>query len=402
MQKSLNKKRLAIVVSGGNLDIPKGLVNAALNRIKHLKEIAEYQIDAFYFYQKRLPLSLSSILYSLKKEIREVNGVSLRLIKYIEFYSDKKYIRILARLLNKARGVNLGDIFLCSKSAGRFKKYDALSVHSNDGAFMALEAKRKYGVPYFVTWHGSDIHSTPFEIEEIKLPTIEAIEEAECNFFVSNALKEASDKLTQKSRKDVLYNAASDIFIRFPDEERKELRRKFGVEKTKVVTFAGTIREIKNALLLPAIFEEVSKQYSGDVVLWVIGNGSQQEELKKQLSDRNLQFRFWGFKPTEAMPELLNCTDVFVIPSKNEGFCLAAVEALRCGANAVGSKVGGIPEVIGEKFCIQFGENFEERFALRVVSLLETPEKQVVNDCFDWRATARKEDSFYRGFLGNL
>jgi glycosyltransferase involved in cell wall biosynthesis len=44
--------------------------------------------------------------------------------------------------------------------------------------------------------------------------------------------------------------------------------------------------------------------------------------------------------------ELLNCADVFLLPSDLESFGLAVLEAMACGVPAVCSKTGGIPEVV--------------------------------------------------------
>ena len=56
---------------------------------------------------------------------------------------------------------------------------------------------------------------------------------------------------------------------------------------------------------------------------------------------------FFGNQPSSVMPDIMNCIDVLVLPSLNEGLPLVCAEALSCGAAVVGSDVGGIAEVIG-------------------------------------------------------
>ena len=70
------------------------------------------------------------------------------------------------------------------------------------------------------------------------------------------------------------------------------------------------------------------------------------------------------------MPALMNCIDVLVLPSINEGLPLVCAEALRCGANVVGSDVGGIAEVIGHENVVPLGEGFERQMAEKVVEML--------------------------------
>ena len=47
----------------------------------------------------------------------------------------------------------------------------------------------------------------------------------------------------------------------------------------------------------------------------------------------------------EVLP-LLSVSDVFLLPSAEESFGLAALEAMACGVPVVASRVGGVPEVI--------------------------------------------------------
>ena len=88
------------------------------------------------------------------------------------------------------------------------------------------------------------------------------------------------------------------------------------------------------------------------------------------------------------MPIFLNCTDLLLLPSKKEGLPLVLVEALNCGCKVVGSNVGGIKEVIGEKNVVDYpSDNFVENFAVKVVERLRTSDpmdEQSINDEFSW------------------
>lgn len=389
------RKKLAVLIPGGNLNVRKGLVNASLSRVSHLIAVADYDVEAFYLLQEVWPLTIGSLL-RLRPETRVIDGIKIRILKRIEFQTGLRFVRVFLRKYNSFTHRGLYDMDGYRRFARFFKDYDAISVHFNDGAFIASEVKRRYGVPFFVTWHGSDIHSLPFCIERFRTPTIAAIEEAECNFFVSRALLEISDELTRKGRKEVLYNGADSSFYRYDEDIRKQLRERFGLRDEKVVTFAGAIREIKNVMLLPDIFSRVKELYAGSVKFWIIGNGVQEKEVAQKAENLGVDIKFWGAQPLNEMPGFFNCTDVLVLPSKNEGLPLVTLEAIHCGANAVASRVGGLPESIGEDFCITVDDDFVESFANKTVSLLGARKEQKVLPEFDWNRTAIKENTFYQ------
>ena len=48
----------------------------------------------------------------------------------------------------------------------------------------------------------------------------------------------------------------------------------------------------------------------------------------------------------EGLVDILNSSDIFLIPSQSESFGLAALEAMACGLPVVSSSVGGLPELV--------------------------------------------------------
>ena len=55
---------------------------------------------------------------------------------------------------------------------------------------------------------------------------------------------------------------------------------------------------------------------------------------------------FWGTR--DDVPELLAGSQVFVLPTKWEGFPISILEAMRAGLPVIASDVGGVREAVGE------------------------------------------------------
>lgn len=80
---------------------------------------------------------------------------------------------------------------------------------------------------------------------------------------------------------------------------------------------------------------------------FIAGEGSQRPMLEALILEKGLQscFHLLGFqaKPEDFLKEI----DVFVLPSRSEGFPLALIEALAMGLPCIATRVGGIPEMLG-------------------------------------------------------
>ena len=373
-----DQKKIAIIVAA-NIYEQKGLFLAVHNRCRHLKRIANYEIDVFL---------LSSYKdYIVSKILREET-----------YKRPKSYIKDEIRYIILWRRNSVIDYILYHKLHQReffhyiynknilhlFQNYDLLDVHSGCGE-IALDFKKKFGKPYVITWHGSDIHTEPFQNNTIFSKTKEIIENADCNFFVSSALLYLSDKITTKGAKQVLYNGKAKEFIVYDYSKRESLIKKLNSQKKKIIAFVGNLVPIKNIKDLPGIFHIIYKNIP-NAEFWIICDGP----LKKKLCEVTilLPSKFWGNIDSKRMPDMMNCIDLVVVPSINEALSLVAIEALGCGCNVVGSNVGGIPEVIGINNVFNLDENFIENISGRAIEMLNKDIKQELDSKFNWNASA--------------
>lgn len=388
------QKKIAII-SDGNIYNRKGQFNAVHNRIKYLKNIADYDIDVFLLstYDTFISRFLRHSSKAPKVPTTEIDGIKYN-IKWIKF-SIIDYI-----LFIKFKKNVVFRTFFLKKLSKEFSKYDLLSVHSYDGGMLALISNQRYGTPYCVTWHGSDIHSLPNANKFARNNIKRIIENAKSNFFVSRKLLEQSNKITTEGNKTVLYNGYNGNFKKYTEEIRNKIKKELNVENKKVVGFVGNIIEIKNANLLPSIFHSIQKKYSESIAFWIIGDGHLRHSIEKTIfNDKTINVKFWGNQPPESIPNFMNCLDVLILPSKNEGLPLVTVEAIACGANVVGSDVGGISEAIGKEFCFELNDNFVDNISSKVVELLYKPQLQTLSNVFNWKNTAIKENTIYKKIL---
>lgn len=387
-------RKKILVLANGDVYERRGFFNAVISRTKHLKAICDYDIEMLLLstYEPWIVRKLRHTKKKNRPKEIEIEELQIR----VDWCRFSLFDYVMNVKLHK--GVFFKKLHNRSV-VGKLQGYDFIIAHSNECGELAKAAKEKYGTSYSVTWHGSDIHSEPFNNPSAFGTTKAIIEDADINFFVSKALLNTSERITTQGNKQVLYNGYNTAFRRYSDEERLRLRQKYGVIDKKVVVFAGGFLAVKNILTIPLIFRSITNKIQ-EVECWMIGGGKYFNQVKEMAKD--LPVRLWGNQEPEAMPGFLNAADVLILPSINEGLPLTVVEGLASGCNVVGSLVGGIPEVIGEDNCVDLNDpQFVDKFAEKVVAYLQAEShiEQPLKTEFDWNRIAMEELKAIRQFL---
>ncbi len=137
-----------------------------------------------------------------------------------------------------------------------------------------------------------------------------------------------------------------------PEVSGETIRARYNLGKNKIALFVGaltTFHAYKGVDVLIRAFSLVSKQCEGTRLL-VVGGGNllnsyKQLALELEISDLVI---FAGYVDDNELPEYYAASDFAVLPSKDssEGFGLVLIEAMACGKAVIGSKTGGIVDVI--------------------------------------------------------
>lgn len=104
---------------------------------------------------------------------------------------------------------------------------------------------------------------------------------------------------------------------------------------------------------------------------YIAGSGRKRAQLEANAPDN---VTFCGEIPNERIPEFLNKSDIYFQPSKQEGLCMAVIEAMACELPVVASSVGGITEsVVPEETGYLCDSGEIECFSRRLEQLEENP-----------------------------
>jgi glycosyltransferase involved in cell wall biosynthesis len=127
---------------------------------------------------------------------------------------------------------------------------------------------------------------------------------------------------------------------------REEARERLALSGGGLVIGAvGRLEEQKGHTYLVAALPEL-KRAIPDMTVLLVGEGRQQEALRRQVRELGLQstVRFLGTR--RDLPEIFRALDLFVQPSLWEGLPLALLKAMGAGLPVVATRVSGSQEVI--------------------------------------------------------
>lgn len=269
---------------------------------------------------------------------------------------------------------------------------------------IAYWINKKFKKPYIVTYHGSDVHTMPFENEHIKIKVLQIMENAKQNIFVSKKLMDTARELgyTGDNCTASRNGVNTKNFYIISDTEKNSIKEKYNISG-KNVGFVGAINKIKRADKFAEIFDKIKQLDSNnEYTFTVVGDGPLRAQVEKECKEKGLKVVFTGNQDVDMVRNLMNTMDVMIIPSRREGFGCVITEANACGVSTVGSDAGGIPEAIGiDENIVADGEDFETRIAKRVVEVAnsendrESISKNTLEN-FSWNKIAEDEASFYR------
>ncbi len=224
---------------------------------------------------------------------------------------------------------------------------DLLHVHyaipHSISAILARESlKPKRYLPVITTLHGTDI--TLVGADRSYLPiTRYGIVQSDGVTAISHYLKEATKEIFQFDDIEVIPNFICQTdYARHPVEV---LRSSLAPEREPLLVHVSNFRPVKRPVDCVEILARVL-QKGVATRLVMVGDGSERTNVEHRARCLGIYDKciFVGKQPN--IVDYLSAADVLLLPSEQESFGLAALEAMACEVPVIASRVGGIPEVV--------------------------------------------------------
>ena len=227
------------------------------------------------------------------------------------------------------------------------EKLDVLHVHyaipHASAAYMAKQILRARGIqiPVVTTLHGTDITLVGKDASFEPVVTF-SINQSDGVTSVSADLRRETYEYFAIEKDITVIPNFIDLH-RFKKQEKSHFRAAIAPDGEKLLIHTSNFRTVKRVEDVLRIFVGVREQIPAKLLL--VGDGPDRNRMEKLARDLDVHrdLRFLG--KLEAVEEVLSVGDLFLMPSENESFGLAALEAMACEVPVVSTNAGGIPEL---------------------------------------------------------
>lgn len=207
--------------------------------------------------------------------------------------------------------------------------YDAIHIHTNYQAFLAIIAANKAGIKKIVV-HS---HTTSFKKHEIFVNRVVMKLYHTVNIACGVA---AGDAFFGKNNYMVLNNAIDVSRFKNVDNETIQKTKREKYQERKLIGHLGSFTSPKNHGFIIECAEELQK-YRKDFKILLFGEGEKKEEIQNAILTRGLTDIVELCGVTENPANTYRLFDVFILPSLYEGFPVTLVEAQLSGVYCLAS-----------------------------------------------------------------
>src|SRR3989338_1390540 len=361
------------------------------------------------------PILVLDILQHLDKERFEstiATGITIdRKYDMIGFARDKN-IRIFA-MPSLVRDIHpLKDIKALIKLAIFLKKekFDIVHCHTSKGGFIGRLAAKLAGAKIIIYSPHGDI----FEGYFCKLAT---------DFFIllEKFAARFTDKIINLTKIEIerflehgigtrhqlkqIYNGINIKYYERAMTSNLKKRDEFGLGKDDFVcATVGRLVPVKGHTYLIKAIQKVVKVIPEAKFLFV-GDGELKSKLSEEIKSYDLQRNIFLLGARNDIATILSCINVFLLPSLNEGFGMALIEAMAARKPVIATNVGGVPEVIiNGTTGILVPSKDPEAFSSAIIKLYNNPEMSLemglagyssARNLFDIKTTVREFEDLY-------
>jgi L-malate glycosyltransferase len=228
-------------------------------------------------------------------------------------------------------------------------------------------------LPIITTLHGTDI-TLVGQYPGYKSAVEFSINQSDAVTSVSESLKNDTHKTFNiKKEIQVIPNFIDNSLFSSVEKQLPCQKSNFAEKGEKILIHVSNLRKVKRIEDVIEVFYRVQKQVPSQLI--IVGEGPEWNNAEKLVLKYGLSDKVKSVGWVRNLYSILCLSDLFILPSAEESFGLAALEAMAAGLPVISSNTGGIPEVnIDGKTGYTCNVGDVETMAAKAIELLKNEE----------------------------
>lgn len=302
----------------------------------------EYKVTVLHLTPKTIPFT------SRFKELHE--GYTA----YGEIIECKTYFSFPRRTFPNKIQTNISSALLSYLSK---KSFDTIHLHWLFPAGLTIKKLKEKGYRVIITIHGSDWYKSIAK-PKLKELVVESLKYADKILFSGPKLRnDVLSVIPELSKKSILiYNFIDSHFYRLPNTKEKLEKKKllsFDINKTHVLTVAS-LREEKGIDILIEAIRKLDTTKLHFHIVGLIEKTNYADSILNMIQQFGLNERvtLHGIKTPTELVNYYFASDLYVLPSRSEGFNLSILESTATGLPVLCTDAGGNSMVVDDRMGI--------------------------------------------------
>ena len=229
-------------------------------------------------------------------------------------------------------------------------KPDLINCLQPVGGVMGRLVSKKFKLPCLYTAHGFHFYKGAPLKNKLIYKTIEKWCSKHTTSLVTMNEEDYQAALKMKAKKVYKINGIGVDFSKYKvdkDFDKQGFKKELGLEEDDfVVASVGELNKNKNTLRL---VDAMSKIENKKIKYLICGEGPLHQKYQDKIEKLGLtdNVKMLGFR--RDIPKILNCVDLYVMPSFREGLSKSMMEAMAYGLPVVASAIRGNVDLLGKE-----------------------------------------------------
>lgn len=332
--------------------------------------------------------------------LQNQSNIDVVVVSFENHYSKEnaKEVRTIALPSNLPGKLSYFPSIFSLKKAIQKEQPDILHAHyASSYGFIASWVSFQ---PTIVSVWGSDIYEFPRKNALQRYIVERSLQKADLVCSTSHAMAEETKRYTAKKIEVTPFGVDTELF--HPSEKKMSASLRIGIAKG--------LKDLYGYPELLQGFADFIKE-GKEAELYIMGDGEERSKYEKMVSQLEIsnQVHFLGHVTNQEVANRLQELDVFILPSHQDSFGVAALEAQAAGIPVAVHRVGGLPEVVlDQKTGLIMDGNSPEHITETLRWFADHPTKRhemgkaaanFVRNSYSWSESGKRMKRIYQEIL---